>query len=64
MRTEIEAWLKKRVRPIAPLRDEADAILVFEAADRLDCGGCEDPAIRWHWWGFVFAADGRELASL
>ena len=63
LRNEVEARLAGRVS-IAPLRDEADVLLLFELSDRLDCFGCNQSEDRWHWWGFVFDSQGRELASL
>ena len=63
LRREVEARLARGRPSIAPLRDEADALLLFEQADRLACLACAQPEDRWHWWGFVLDPEGRELAS-
>ncbi|HVR30494.1 MAG TPA: hypothetical protein VMS86_13285 [Thermoanaerobaculia bacterium] len=49
---------------LAPARDQADLVLYFEQADRLECFLCRQPEDRWYWWGLVLDAAGRELVSL
>ena len=64
LRAEVEELARAALPPIAAERAGADAILVFELGDRLDCAGCLQADDYWQWWGFVFDLEGREMASL